>query len=95
MSQKPLLKLFGIVAVGLLLALIFLPAVAGLIEGDIGYLSDRAANGWNADGNSTRTQEICDIYAWAFWRIGIAQEEPQAYQQFLLMQQAKILLQRL
>ena len=88
MSQKPLLKLFGIVFVGLLLALIFLPVVAGLVEGNFGYLGWEFKRGWNND--HSLLQSTHNIYAWSFWRISMC-EKPDAYLFYELIQTIKMM----
>ena len=79
MPQKPLLVSLAIALVGLLIALLLLPGIAGLIEGDFGYFRERMDAGWNNKKDATVTAAISDIYAWSFWRVGLVANSPISY----------------
>jgi len=68
------------VAVSLLIALLLLPGIAGLLEGDFEYPRWRIQQGWNSQNDVNYAQALADIYAWSFWRIGVRSEAPVAYQ---------------
>ncbi len=71
MTRISLITLIAITLVGILLALLLLPGIAGLLEGDYNYLREQLDQGWNQQDNVTLPQAIGDIYAWSLWRIGI------------------------
>src|SRR6476620_6821924 len=72
MKRPSLFTVLGIALVGILLAIILLPGIAGLIEGDFGYVSWELDQVWHNTNNITLSQALKDIYAWSCWRIGIS-----------------------
>jgi len=76
MNRPSNMSIVAISSVSLLLALILLPGIAGLIEGDFKYLQRRMNAIWNSNGVSL-PEALSDIYAWSFWRVGLRREEPE------------------
>ena len=89
MIRPSSITIVGIALVGLLLASLILPAIAGLIEGDFEYCQSCFQKCWSTNGNATMTQAISDVYAWSFWRIGLQDEQPKAHVIHLLQKYIK------
>jgi hypothetical protein len=71
MFRPSLITLIAITLVSLLLALVSLPGIACLIEGNSGYVTWELTRGWNNDNNTSLSDAFYDVYAWSLWRIGI------------------------
>lgn len=80
MQRPSLITLIAITLVGILVALVLLPGIAGLLEGDYGFLSEQLDQGWNHTNNVTLPQALGDVYAWSFWRIGLRSAPPDDYE---------------
>jgi hypothetical protein len=89
MFRPSLLSLLGITLGGVLLALLLLPGIAGLIEGDFDYPRWRFREGWNNQNEVYYPQALADVYAWSFWRVGLRGEAPESYKFFELIELIK------
>ena len=90
MPQKPLYMIVAVAVVLILFALILLPIIAGLLEGDFGYVRWVLDRGWNRINDGTPTQAITDVYTWSLWRISLC-EKPWTYLRYSLIQSYKSL----
>lgn len=79
MAQKPIVQCLSITAAMIVIALLLLPIIAGLIEGDFGYLCWELGRGWNNKNQTSIATAISEIYLWSFWSVGLREHQPQSH----------------
>jgi hypothetical protein len=84
------ITLIAITLVSLMLALVLLPGIAGLIEGDFRYIRWELRRGWNNDNNISFADALADVYSWSFWRIGLRAHEPQSYSTYQMIEAIRV-----